>query len=196
MISFEISCRYKPTKKQRKEIAKIESDLDPFDENYVMHDYETTRLFHTSDKSCKSPYCGVCYDYFIDNFIEQKALSKRKGLKRKLSQSSIKFLEEKYGHDASKIFKNRFSKLMSVRRKSKIDKTIGIIETLASIQEKPKIENQLLFPHMIYDPIISQTKNGKAKIEIIETPINVSNTAYDTLSNHYDNTQRKHLNVL
>ena len=75
----------------------------------VTHDYFTTRLEHKSDEPCKSSYCGVCYDYFIDDLEIQKDISEKRGFKTKLCQSSIKILEEKYGHDAYRIFKNRYA---------------------------------------------------------------------------------------
>ena len=68
-----------------------------------------TRQNHTSDEPCKSPYCGVCYDYFIDDHEIQKDISEDRGFKTKLCQSSIKILEEKYGYDAYRIFRNRYA---------------------------------------------------------------------------------------
>ena len=75
----------------------------------VLHDYFITRQDHTSDEPCKSSYCGVCYDYFIDDLEIQKNISEDKGFKTKLCQSSIKMLEEKYGYDAYRIFRNRYA---------------------------------------------------------------------------------------
>ena len=103
--------RSKPTEyeKMRLQNAKEEEEESYFPNPDVDHNYYLTRLEHKSDEPCKSPYCGVCYDYFIDDFEIQKDISETRGFKTKLCQSSIKTLEEKYGHDAHKIFRNRYA---------------------------------------------------------------------------------------
>jgi len=87
------------------------AEVDDYDSEYVLHDYRTTRIEHTDDEPCKSAYCGVCYCYFIDDYLEQKELSELYGLKKNLTQKSIKVLENKYGFDACRIFRNRYSSM-------------------------------------------------------------------------------------
>lgn len=106
-----------------------EEDQEPysFTTPDIDHDYHTTRTFHNSDEPCKSSYCGVCYDYFIDDFEIQKDISEDRGFKTKLCQSSIKMLEEKYGYDAYRIFRNRYAsnhryKTSKQNKKSTIEK--------------------------------------------------------------------------
>ena len=115
------------------EEIKLEEAREEDQEQYsittpdVDHDYFMTRQNHTSDEPCKSPYCGVCYDYFIDDHEIQKNISEDRGFKTKLYQSSIKILEEKYGYDAYRIFKNRYGSNHSYKsskqnKKSTIEK--------------------------------------------------------------------------
>jgi len=107
-LGYSVRANYPKIKEEdRWKLEKAEID----DSGFVLHDYSITRIDHTDDEPCKSPYCGVCYDYFIDDFLEQKEISKLHGLKKKLTQRSNKFLEDKYGFDACRIFKNRYSSL-------------------------------------------------------------------------------------
>lgn len=103
--------RSRPTEyeKMRLQNAIEEEEKSYFPNPDVLHDYFITRQDHTSDEPCKSPYCGICYDDFIDEFAMQKNISEMRGFKTKLCQSSIKFFEDKYGRDAYQIFRNRLT---------------------------------------------------------------------------------------
>jgi len=83
--------------------------------------YTTTRHFHESSKPCMSPYCGVCSDDYIVDFLQEQIISKELGLVRKLCQSSIKRLEDKYGYDAHKIFRNKVAQLQFQQRKRRME---------------------------------------------------------------------------
>jgi len=73
----------------------------------MKHSYKITRWIHSENEPCNSPYCGVCYDKFIPDFLEEQQISKDLGLIKKLCQSSIKRLEDRYGFNAYVIFRNR-----------------------------------------------------------------------------------------
>lgn len=90
------------------------------------HSYETTRHFHESNKPCYSPFCGVCYDDFIPDLLSEQEYSKSLGLLKKLSQSSIKRLEDKYGYHAYQIFRNKIAQLQCQQRKRKIEYLVSL----------------------------------------------------------------------
>lgn len=97
------------------------------DSNYdevKRHSYKNTRKNHTEEEPCESPYCGMCYDDFREDYTTEKEIALEAGYIYKLTQTSIRKLEDKYGLTAFHIFRNRFSKFKSEQRKRKLKELI------------------------------------------------------------------------